>query len=371
MDKFAIDSHKAIYHVQQTSIIERFHANPRDKGARDAFRNLHPVYVEISPVGACNHRCTFCAVDYIGYQTVRLETKRLIDSLTAMGEGGVKSAMYAGEGEPLLHKDMAEIVNHAKSVGIDNSFTTNGVHLREDFLEKCGQNISWIKVSFNAGTRETYAKVHRTQEADFDKVVKNLRHAVEWRKKTGANLALGFQSLLLPENADTMEDLVELAKDIGLDYVVIKPYSQHKFSNTHIYENIDYNPYLDLGKKLEKYNSGDFNVVVRVNTIKNWLSQNEDRYCKCLATPSMWGYVMADGSVYSCSAYLLDDRFKLGNINEKNFSEIWTSEAKMEHVDFIRNDLDINECRVNCRMDQVNRYLDKVVNKTPEHVNFI
>ena len=47
------------------------------------------------------------------------------------------------------------------------------------------------------------------------------------------------------ENADTMEDLVLLAKEIGLDYVVIKPYSQHKFSNTHIYEKIDYTPYLE------------------------------------------------------------------------------------------------------------------------------
>ena len=371
MDKFLIDAHKAIYHVQQTSVVENFHNNPENKLFRDSFRDLHPVYVEISPVGACNHRCTFCAVDYIGYKTVRLDTDKLKASLAKMGKGGVKSAMYAGEGEPLLHKDMAEIVNYAKSVGIDNSFTTNGVHLKEDFLNECGENISWIKVSFNAGTSEVYSKVHRTQEKDFDRVVENLSRANEWRKRTGAKVALGFQSLLLPENADTMEDLVLLAKEIGLDYVVIKPYSQHKFSNTHVYENIDYNPYLDLGKNLEKHNTDDFNVVVRINTIKNWLSQNEDRYCKCLATPSMWGYIMADGSVYSCSAYLLDERFKLGNINDHDFSTIWTSEAKMEHVEYIKNELDINECRVNCRMDQVNRYLDKVVNKSPEHVNFI
>ena len=151
MDKFLIDAHKAIYHVQQTSVVENFHNNPENKLFRDSFRDLHPVYVEISPVGACNHRCTFCAVDYIGYKTVRLDTDKLKASLAKMGKGGVKSAMYAGEGEPLLHKDMAEIVNYAKSVGIDNSFTTNGVHLKEDFLNECGENISWIKVSFNAG----------------------------------------------------------------------------------------------------------------------------------------------------------------------------------------------------------------------------
>ena len=83
-----------------------------------------------------------------------------------------------------------------------------------------------------------------------------------------------------------MEDLCRHAKDLGADYVVIKPYSQHKFSNTHKYEDIDYSDYLELGKSLEKFNDENFNVIFRVNTIKSWMMQNENRYCKCLATPS-------------------------------------------------------------------------------------
>ena len=42
-------------------------------------------------------------------------------------------------------------------------------------------------------------------------------------KKNDVSVVFGFQALLLPENASTMEDLVKLAKSIGLDYVVIKP----------------------------------------------------------------------------------------------------------------------------------------------------
>ena len=44
---------------------------------------------------------------------------------------------------------------------------------------------------------------------------------------------------------------------------------------------------------------------------------------------------------------------------------------KLKHAKFIQNELDINECRVNCRMNQVNTYLDKIVNKKQEHINFI
>ena len=90
-----------------------------------------------------------------------------------------------------------------------------------------------------------------------------------------------------------------------------------------------------------------------------------------MATPSVWAYIMATGDVYSCSAYLLDDRFLLGNINEEPFYDIWNSNSRMEHAKFVLNELDISECRVNCRMDQVNRYLDSIVNNKIDHVNFV
>ena len=163
-DKFKIDSHKAAFHPKHIYVVDRFAQIEKTPEDVEAFKQLMPVYVEISPFGACNHRCTFCAVDYIGYKTIKLNTDLLMQSLTTMGEGGVKSVMFAGEGEPLLHPDMAKIVNHCKSVGIDTAFTTNGVHLRQNFLEECGANISWIKVSFNAGDSKAYSEIHRTKK---------------------------------------------------------------------------------------------------------------------------------------------------------------------------------------------------------------
>ena len=371
MDRFKIDSHKTSFHVQQVGVIENYYHNPLSHTAHSAFKELHPIYVEISPIGACNHRCNFCAVDYIGYKPRKLDTSSLKKSLTRMGENGVKSVMYAGEGEPLLHKDIAEIVNHTKLSGIDAAFTTNAVNLNECFLDQCGKDISWIKVSFNGGDSKTYSKIHGTQESDFYKVVNNLKMANEWRIRNRSNLVIGLQSVLLPDNADSMENLVLLAKEIGLDYVVVKPYSQHSFSETRVYQNLDYSPYMVAMSQLTRHNTPNFSVVIRENTIKNWAAKNDGRYCKCLATPSLWAYIMSDGSVYSCSAYLLDDRFLLGNIHVNDFSDIWVSDRRMEHYRFVTQELDISSCRVNCRMDQVNRYLDNVINKTVDHVNFI
>jgi MoaA/NifB/PqqE/SkfB family radical SAM enzyme len=365
-DKYHIDSHKLMYHPQRVSALLDV------KGDWQKAKDVYPLYVEISPVGACNHRCTFCAVDYIGYQTRVLDADILAERLAEMGRLGVKSVMYAGEGEPMLHKKLNEIVAATHAAGIDCSFTTNGTALNQRFLERSLDKVSWMKISLNAGTRDAYAAIHRTKAEDFDRVVENLKKAVAYKREHNIACTIGVQSLLLPENWQEMPQLAQLCQEIGVDYLVIKPYSQHRFSETRLYENLRYDEFLTLSQTWRDYSTDSFQVIFREATMKRYGEAQEQGYSCCHATPFLWAYLMADGSLYGCSAYLLDSRFDYGNIMTDSFEKVWQGEKRRQNFEFIQKALDISECRKNCRMDAANRYIELL--QHPEripHVNFI
>ncbi len=355
MDKYRIDGHKLIYHI------------PRVNDWLEG-KNIYPIYAEISPSGACNHRCTYCALDFMEYQSRFLDKEVLKDRLSEMASLGLKSVMYAGEGEPLLHKDMGEIINHTSSVGIDVAITTNGVLFKKEILRNTLENITWIKVSINGATKETYAKIHKTNPDNFDRVLENMSYAAELRQKKGYTCALGMQLILLPENWHEAELLAQQAEEIGMDYLVIKPYSQHPLSRTTRYNKIKYSDYLHLSDTLKRFDTETFSVIFRGNTMKKW-DEGQRSYRQCLALP-FWSYIDAGGTVYGCSAYLGDGRFVYGNIYGNTFKEIWEGEKRLQSVRWAEKSLDTSQCRVNCRMDEINRYLWQL-RHPPEHVNFI
>lgn len=372
MDKFRIDSHKAIYHPDRTNIITQYINNPKDPDHLQSYIEMMPLYVEVSPVGACNHRCTFCSVDYIGYKSNMLNPEVYSVAMDmSSSRFPIKAVMFAGEGEPLLHPKIESFLVTNQSNDIESAFTTNAVKLTPERLPSIIPYSSWIKVSCNAGTRDTYASVHRTSPNDFDIVWENLRAAVLYKESLGHNCTIGAQAVLIPDNSDSIFDLALRARDTGLDYVVIKPYSQHTSSTNRSYSALKYDDYLCFDEKLSSLNSDKFSVIFRKNTFANTLSTQPHNYQKCYSTPSLWGYIMANGDVYSCSAYLLDQRFCLGNISNTTFKDIWSSNNRILHSRFILDELDIKECRVNCRMNSVNTYLSELIDQTVPHRNFV
>lgn len=353
MDEWQIDGGKL--HLHPAWAAQWLEATTWEKA-----KKLYPLYWEITTSAACNHRCTFCSTDAIGYPAILMDEKVLIPKIASAHQHGVKSVMFGGTGEPLTHKKMSLITSMIADFGMDVAFTTNGVLLNKLApIDKC----TWIKVSLNAGTRDSYAEIHRTDAKDWDKVWANIRDAV----KRKGNCTIGVQCVVLPENAYDMKNLAAMCIDAGVDYLVLKPYSQATFMLSHKYENIDYAAMREYLQEVAKISTPTFKVIYRGNAINEEIGKKHS-YDKCRATPSAWVYSMADGRVFTCSAHLLDERFCIGNLNENTFQEIWEGEKRRENWQMMQ-EFDIKKCRLNCRMNSSNKYLHQITHQA--HVNFI
>ena len=354
MDELRIDNHKLMYHIDRV--------NAWQKGELIA-----PIYMEIAPSGACNHRCIFCGLDYMGYKPKFLNTKVLIGVVKSAAKCGVKSIMYAGEGEPLLHKDIARIVDFTNKAGIDAAITTNGVFLDDAIIKKCLKNLSWIRVSFNAATARTYEKVHRCLRGDFEKSLSNLKNAVRYKRKHRLNCTIGVQMLLIPENKAEVVKLAKLLRKAGVDYLIIKPFSKHPLSLCGIDKNFDYSKLLYLEKRFRKIATKTFRIIFRSHTMEKLKKARP--YGHCLGLP-FWAYIDARGDVCACSAYLGNKKFVYGNIYKREFSDILNGDRRRRILNMAATKLDTQKCREICRLDEINRYLWEL-KKPSGHVNFI
>lgn len=351
-DEFGIDAHKLIYH-------------PRRIGDWLEGKNVYPVYMEVCPVGRCNHRCVFCAFDYLEYKGPSIETAVLQRLLLDAASHGVKSVMFAGEGEPLLHQDIASFVATGRGAGLDVAITTNGVAFNSHLASECLPLLNWIRFSLDAATKHTYDRVHRGGDTDFARVTFNIQMASTLKRKFHFDCAIGVQAVLIPENIGEMVELANLARGLGADYLVIKPFSKHPSSRCDF--DIDYGVSKQLERQLQEWSSDSFKVIFRRRTIEK-LSQ-EKPYKQCLGLPFIT-VIDSNGDIYPCNTFIGQKEFVFGNIYEKTFSQIWEGEQRQRVIDII-NKMGTQNCRELCRLDEINRYLWQLTRDPPLHVNFI
>lgn len=347
-----MDSHKLLYH-------------PREVSRWLDGEDIYPIEIEISPSGACNHRCVFCAVDYLGYEPSFLDKDVILRDIAQMHREGLKSVVCSGEGEPLLNKDLPEMANRIKEIGVDVAMSSNGALFSKEIARECLGAFSWIRFSVASLERGSYEMIQRAPEGDLDRVKENIADAVEIKKRKACTTTLGVQCLLMEENAGQLAEMARELRDIGVDYLTVKPYSQHKHSENR--RMIDYESLLSIEKDIQSLETDAFRVYFRANAMRRM--HHKKSYGRCWGLPFMT-HIDAKGNVWPCVAHIGADEFKYGNIYEQTFQEIWEGEKRRTVTEWLWS-LDIDEvCREACRLDSLNQYLDELKNPG-EHVNFI
>lgn len=356
MEDYRIDSHKLMFHPRRVA---------------DWFEGklVYPINAEIGLAGACNHRCVFCAVDYMGYAPQMLSREILYERISEMYEKGLKSVLFAGTGEPLLNKNVIHIINDTKYIGVDVALSTNGVLFTKDVAEACMGSISWIRFSVSAGTEETYKKIHRGKDGDLERVFNNIYNAAELKRRNGWKTVLGVQIVMIPDNENEIIMLAKKVKELGADQFSVKSFGAQPLSSNEL-KKLDrisyYDHYEALEQQLSRLDDDRFRAVFRSNRASK--PKIGKCYTECYAMPFHVN-IDASGDVWPCCTLIGMDGMNFGNINISSFEEIWLGEKRKQAIQKI-NDGKLSMCIPDCKLDDMNRYLYEL--KCPNaHINFI
>lgn len=169
-----------------------------------------PRQIQIETSNICNHGCSFCAYPMME-RPKRLMDQALFRQLVseAYSLGAREIGLFAGA-EPLACKWLEEYVAYCKSVGYEYQYiSTNGsLGNPERFKALLDAGLSSIKFSINAGTRETYKRVHGRD--DFEKVIANVKFVAAYRKTLTQGVYLGASFVAMPDTAHEFNELQSL-----------------------------------------------------------------------------------------------------------------------------------------------------------------
>ena len=195
--------------------------------------------------------------------------------------------------------------------------------------------MTWISFTVAAGRPESYAKImYKGPEHTevFDRAMKNIKYAVDQKKKLGLKVTLGIQMVLMPELKDEILPFAKLGVDLGVDYAVIKHCSDDESGSLGI-DYSKYEPLYDTLTQAEAMSNQQTKVIVKWNKIKDGDKPSYNRFYgpQFLLQISGSGLVAPSGMFFNARY----SKLHIGNFTEERFKDIWKSERYWRAMNYL------------------------------------
>tara|TARA_B110000285_G_C15081432_1_gene593719 strand:- start:367 stop:1515 length:1149 start_codon:yes stop_codon:yes gene_type:complete len=321
--KLILDSHKLSYHY------DRVQAWENDE-------RVAPVCVDMALTRACGAMCSFCyAMVQEPQERATIKTKQALELLDDFAEVGVKGVSLISDGESTLSKAYVPFIQHASKIGIDVGNATNGWEWDPDKIDQVLPHLTWVRFTVAAGTPESYSKImFKSSEhtSVFDRAMKNIKYAVDLKKKLKLKVTLGIQMVLTPDFGDEIIPFAKLAVDLGVDYGLIKHCSDDEFGTL----GIDYSKYEEMYPLLteaEKMSSDKTKIIVKWSKIKDKGLPSYNRFYgpQFLLQISGSGLVAPSGMFFNARY----SKLHMGNFADEKFIDIFKSDRYWKIMDYL------------------------------------
>lgn len=257
-----------------------------------------PRKVEHICTYSCNLKCRFC--DLWKRESSELSTqgvKRLMDEFYGLGT----LSWYFGGGEPLLRKDIKELVLYAKKLGFYVTMNTNGLLVPE--------NISWLKnvdlvgVSLD-GPKGIHEKLRGM--GTYDRTI----NAIKLLKKENVDFYIAslITKNILQNNLEGLRVLLDLSLSLDAK-IAFLPLFDDKFNKGKIEpirpSEAEFQEVIHILIEYKKKHPR--NLLMSRPTLKSYMSPDKPFKCDAGGT---FCTVFPDGKIAACRFMTKEDTFK-------------------------------------------------------------
>lgn len=175
------------------------------------------IYVQLSR--RCNLRCTMCGHAAWTSNTGFMDQAVFDTTLAAAKAAGIGTVtVLSGQGEPLLHPHVFDLLEHAVAQGFAVNMVTNGTPLTPERIDRlAGLGLAHLQFSFAGYDKESYEQTY--VGAKFDKVVENLRGLAAAFRRHGSRTVFSVKAVCPDPSRDYVERTRAFVRSLGVERI--------------------------------------------------------------------------------------------------------------------------------------------------------
>jgi pyrroloquinoline quinone biosynthesis protein E len=335
-------------------------------------RNKQPLWLLAELTYACPLQCPYCSnpMDIAKYAKTELSTADWIRVMQQARKMGATQLGFSG-GEPLVRKDLEELVAEARRLGYYTNLITSGIGMDENRIRAFKEaGLDHIQVSFQASTEELNNFIAGTDVFEHKKEMARLV------KKYGYPMVLCF--VLHRKNEEQIREILDLAVNLEADYVELATTQYYGWAYHNREQLLPTRAQLANAEAVAKEYQDRMKGKMKIFYVIPDYYENRPKRCM-----DGWGSVFLtiapDGTALPCHAARQLPGFDFPNVRERDVDWIWNqSEAfnRFRGFDWMKEPCrscpekgkDLGGCRCQAFMitgDAANA--DPVCDKSPHH----
>lgn len=291
-----------------------------------------PAILKFSPTYRCNSRCIMCDSWRRQPEEMTQKSELTLSEIDKLFTEARKLGAYyltinGGVGEPLMRKDIVDILKIAQREGFATNIVTNGLRMDRDLAVGILSTEPFkLHISLDGATEATHDKIRATKGA-FKKTIHALKTLCEVKEELGVSTRIHTDTVIMRINLHEILDIVKLVESIGAEFlcqpIVIFNHPSILEIKDELWIGKDRLPELektiDELKKIKRDRGVVLNTNQHLDMIKDYIENPEsirfNDVCTYLLTSV---FIFPYGDVRTC-------RQRIGNIRNQSLASIWKS----------------------------------------------